>query len=124
MFQVLMILSMLFVITASRDSCMLTNYNFLRRQKRVQLGMPLKEGEKLQSLGGDWPAWIGTLVKAYVEKDGKLDDLLDWETSRGAAFQQLSLAVRSFTLFLHGFVLIRRLIQICNISNVSIASRK
>lgn len=61
--------------------------------QRVQLGMPLKEGEKLQSLGGAWPAWILSLVKNYVEKEGTLADLIDWDTARGAAFQHLTLVV-------------------------------
>ncbi|KAF8322140.1 hypothetical protein DL93DRAFT_2105917 [Clavulina sp. PMI_390] len=73
--------------------------------QRVQLGIPLKEGEKLQSLGGPWPQWIGSLVKRYVDGKDGLAAYLDWEVGRGAAFQALALAV-------------------CNLSNLSVASHK
>lgn len=62
--------------------------------QRVQMGMPLKEGEKLQSLAGPWAAWILALVKRYVEGKGMLDEELDWETGRGAAFQSITCVVR------------------------------
>src|SRR5258708_5335726 len=34
--------------------------------QRVQLGMPLKEGEKLQSIGSDGASWCRALVRANV----------------------------------------------------------
>lgn len=62
--------------------------------QRVQLGMPLKEGEKLQSLYGNWPAFCSDLVKTYVENDDGLRDLLNWNTSRGVGFQIIASIVR------------------------------
>lgn len=54
--------------------------------QRVQLGMPLKEGEKLQSLYGPWPAFCLELVKNYVDSDGGLHETLHWDASRGVGF--------------------------------------
>lgn len=59
--------------------------------------MPLKEGEKLQSKSGPWAAWITDLMATYVFADGTLDELLDWDTSRGTGFQCVAGAVSTFS---------------------------
>lgn len=61
--------------------------------QRVQLGMPLKEGEKLQSIGSEWAAWIGTICRKFVEVEDGLQDVLDWGTDRGKAFQCVATVV-------------------------------
>jgi hypothetical protein len=63
--------------------------------QRVQLGMPLKEGEKLQSIGSEWAAWIGTICRKFVEVEDGLQDVLDWGTDRGKAFQCVAAVVSS-----------------------------
>lgn len=55
--------------------------------------MPLKEGEKLQSKSGPWAAWITTLMQTYVFSEGSLEELLDWDTSRGTGFQCVAAVV-------------------------------
>lgn len=62
--------------------------------QRVQLGMPLKEGEKLQSLWGDWPAFCSELCRKFVENKGGLHEALNWDTSRGVGFQIVATVVR------------------------------
>ncbi|KAF9519137.1 hypothetical protein BS47DRAFT_1388281 [Hydnum rufescens UP504] len=61
--------------------------------QRVQLGMPLKEGEKLQSIGSEWAAWIGTICRKFVEVEDGLQDVLDWGTDRGKGFQCVAAVV-------------------------------
>jgi hypothetical protein len=66
--------------------------------QRVQLGMPLKEGEKLQSIGSEWAAWIGTICRKFVEVEDGLQDVLDWGTNRGKAFQCVATVVSRLVL--------------------------
>lgn len=62
--------------------------------QRVQLGMPLKEGEKLQAQFGEWPSFCSDLCKRYVENEGGLHDALGWDTGRGVGFQTIATVVR------------------------------
>ncbi|KAF8332657.1 uncharacterized protein EI90DRAFT_3053932 [Cantharellus anzutake] len=61
--------------------------------QRVQLGMPLKEGEKLQSIGSEWASWCSFLVHEYVEEEGGLQESLSFTTERGRSFQIIATIV-------------------------------
>ena len=69
--------------------------------QRVQLGMPLKEGEKLQSIGSEWASWCSFLVREYVENEGGLSENLSFSTERGRAFQIIGTIVRTTSLMIY-----------------------
>ena len=57
------------------------------------MGMPLSAAEKLQAIPGPWTAWVISLQKKYITEEGTLGTRLQWDLSRGRAFQGLTAAV-------------------------------
>jgi hypothetical protein len=70
--------------------------------------MPLKEGEKLQSLSGVWAGFCRDIYKKYVESKGGLYELINWEIGRGAGFQAVATAVHGEINFLLQLILTNR----------------